>query len=97
MFKNIALYVKGIHTVTVKQENLSLAKILLFDGYNYLMPQNYRHRERVVPIEFNSNEDFSKFPLGERVSLVLITNGRASFLLNGKSITVSAPCIMLLS
>ncbi len=61
------------------------------------MPQNDRHRRRVVDIEFEANEDFIALPLKERVSIVLITNGKASFLLNEKAVTLTAPCIMLIS
>lgn len=61
------------------------------------MPQNDRHRRRVVDIEFEANEEFIALPLKERVSIVLITNGKASFLLNEKAVTLTAPCIMLIS
>jgi len=61
------------------------------------MPQNDRHRQRVVNIEFESHENFSGLPLDERVTLALISNGRASFGLNNKAVTVNAPCILLLS
>ena len=61
------------------------------------MPQNDRHRTRVVPIEFKAHEDFNALPLAERVSIVLITNGKASLFLNEKAITLTAPCVMLIS
>jgi len=61
------------------------------------MPQNDRHRTRVVPIEFEAHENFESMPLLERVSIVLISNGKASLLLNEKAVTLSAPSIMLLS
>lgn len=61
------------------------------------MPQNDRHRTRVVPIEFEANERFETLPLTERVSIVLITNGKVSLFLNEKAITLTVPCIMLIS
>ncbi len=61
------------------------------------MPQNDRHRERIVPIEFNVHETFETQPLAERVTLVLISNGHASFLLNNEAVTLTAPCVMLFS
>lgn len=61
------------------------------------MPQIDRHRERVVPIEFESHEIFEKQPLKERMTMILITNGSADFLLNGEPIILKSPCVMLLS
>lgn len=61
------------------------------------MPQNDRHRTRVVPIEFEANESFESLPLAERVSIVLISNGKASLFLNEKAVTLTAPCVMLIS
>lgn len=61
------------------------------------MPQNDRHRERVVPIEFKAHENFEELPLPVRVTIVLISNGRASFLLNDQAVTITAPCVLLLS
>lgn len=62
-----------------------------------VMPQNDRHRTRIVPIEFEAHESFEALPLAERVSIVLITNGKASLYLNGEAVTLTAPCVMLLS
>jgi len=61
------------------------------------MPQNDRHRTRVVPIEFEAHENFDALPLAERVSIVLISNGKTSLFLNEKAITLTAPCVMLIS
>lgn len=61
------------------------------------MPQNDRHRSRIVPIEFEANEEFKHLPLARRVSIVLISNGMASLFLNGKAVTLTAPCVMLIS
>ncbi len=61
------------------------------------MPQNDRHRERVVPIEFESHETFENQPLEDRVTMVLITNGVGTFLLNEEKVILEAPSVMLLS
>lgn len=61
------------------------------------MPQNDRHRTRIVPIEFEAHERFEALPRKERVSIVLITNGKVSLFLNGRAVTLNAPCILLLS
>ncbi|MBO9609605.1 MAG: helix-turn-helix transcriptional regulator [Paenibacillaceae bacterium] len=61
------------------------------------MPQNDRHRTRVVPIEFNANERFDSFPLQGRVSIVMISSGKASLSLNENAVTLTAPCVMLVS
>lgn len=61
------------------------------------MPQNDRHRPRIVPIEFEAHENFEALPLNERVSIVLITNGKLSLILNEKAVTLTAPCVMLIS
>ena len=61
------------------------------------MPQNDRHRTRIVPIEFESHEEFNTLPREERVTLVLISNGWVSLTLNSQAITLTAPCMLLLS
>jgi AraC-like DNA-binding protein len=61
------------------------------------MPQNDRHRTRVVPIEFEAHEDFSGQPFPERVTIILVTDGKLSLLLNGKAVTLTTPCVMLIS
>ena len=61
------------------------------------MPQNDRHRTRVVPIEFEMNEKFDVLPLPERVTLALVSNGKVSFTLNDRAVTLNAPCMLLLS
>ncbi len=61
------------------------------------MPQNDRHRTRIVPIEFEDKDAFESIPLLERVTLVLVTDGHMSTVLNGKTWAVSAPCILCIS
>lgn len=61
------------------------------------MPQNDRYRERTVLIEFESHETFENQPLAERMTIILITNGQGSFILNNEPVILNAPCVMLLS
>lgn len=61
------------------------------------MPQNDRHRDRTVAIEFQSNETLENLPYENRVTIVLITDGWASLVLNGEAITLNSPCIMMVS
>lgn len=61
------------------------------------LPQNDRHRTRIVPIEFNANEQLDSLPMSERVTLVFITDGNSSIMVNEKTWTLSAPCVICLS
>lgn len=61
------------------------------------MPQNDRHRTRIVPIEFETNEQLISLPIAERVSLILITDGTASIMINQKTWALSAPCVLCIS
>jgi len=61
------------------------------------LPQNDRYRTRIVPIEFNSHEQLESLTLSDRVTLVLVTNGNASIIVNEKTWTLSAPRVMCLS
>lgn len=61
------------------------------------MPQNDRHRERIVPIEFESFENFKSLPYAERMTLILVTNGWVKLNFNGNECVTNAPCVLLLS
>lgn len=61
------------------------------------LPQNDRYRTRIVPIEFNAIEQLESLTLADRVTLVLVTNGNASIIINEKTWTITAPCVMCLS
>jgi AraC-like DNA-binding protein len=61
------------------------------------MPQNDKYRTRIVPIEFETNEHFQAQPLDDRLTLVLVTNGGASVIINEHTWSLSAPCIIALS
>lgn len=70
---------------------------ILFATEVKIMPQICRHRTRIVPLEFEILETFENLPLTDHVSIVLVSNGRASFLLNGKAVTLNAPAVLLIS
>ncbi|MDR3644441.1 MAG: AraC family transcriptional regulator, partial [Clostridia bacterium] len=61
------------------------------------MPQLDRRRNLFVPVEYESTERLDHPPLEDRVTLVLITDGKADILLNGAPVTLHAPCVMCLS
>lgn len=51
----------------------------------------------IVPIEFETHENLETLPLAEHVSIVLISSGKASLFLNEKAVTLTAPCVLLIS
>ncbi|GIP03378.1 MULTISPECIES: AraC family transcriptional regulator [Paenibacillus] len=61
------------------------------------MPQVDRHKNRTVYIEFAATEDFSVLPYPERLTLVLITSGSLSGILNERPIKISAPGVLCLA
>ncbi len=61
------------------------------------MPQRDRHRERFVSIEFDNDETLESLPYNDRVSLILITDGWASLIINGEAVTLNSPCVMFVS
>ncbi|MDR3364227.1 MAG: hypothetical protein LBS91_04675 [Clostridiales Family XIII bacterium] len=61
------------------------------------MPQQDRYVKRLVSIEFEADEKFTRLPSPERVSLVLFSNGAGRFELNGKDVALNAPCMLLIS
>ncbi len=61
------------------------------------MPQTDRRRGKSVPIEYEAREDLTGLPRQERVSLVLVTDGKAGLLLNGQAHTLAAPCALCVS
>jgi len=71
--------------------------ILFAMGRMIFLPQNDRHRTRVVPIEFESNEQLDLLPVAERVTLIFVTDGSASIIINEKPCTLSSPCVLCLS
>jgi len=61
------------------------------------MPQFDKRRSLEVPIEFNAVEDLSRLPRCDRVTLVLVTDGKAVISLNGETKTLISPCVLCLS
>ena len=61
------------------------------------MPQFDKRGLLEVPIEFNAVESLTGFPYHDRVTLVLITDGKAVVSINGETKTLIAPCVLCLS
>jgi AraC-like DNA-binding protein len=72
-------------------------KTILYAIEVIFLPQNDRHRTRIVPLEFEAHESFQALPVADRMTIVLITNGKLSLFLNEKAVTLTAPCVMLIS
>ena len=61
------------------------------------MSQKDRYRDRVLELDFEANECFEQLPYADRFSLVLVTDGTATALLNNTAVEITAPCILCLS
>lgn len=61
------------------------------------MPQKDRYRNRILELDFETNECFEQLPYSDRFSLVLVTDGSATGVLNDKTVVITAPCILCLS
>lgn len=61
------------------------------------MPQIDRHKNRSVNIEFVAVEDFSNLPYPQRFTLILITSGTVSGILNEHPISIVAPGVLCLA
>lgn len=61
------------------------------------MPQLDRHKNRTVNIEFAAIEDFNDLPYQERFTIILVTDGSLTGILNDRPIKISAPCFLCLS
>ena len=61
------------------------------------MPLQDKHRPRVVQIEFVENESFLSLPYENRLSLVVVSSGKASIIINDMARTINAPCVLLIS
>lgn len=61
------------------------------------MPQHDRHRTRIVPIEFVANEQMGCLPYNDRITMILISKGNGSIMINDKTWVISAPCLIALS
>lgn len=61
------------------------------------MPQFDRHKNRIVNIEFVTNEDFHTLPYKERFTIIFITDGSITGILNERPMKISSPGILCLS
>jgi len=61
------------------------------------VPQFDKRRSCEIPVEFNAVEDLTVLPYCDRVTLVLITDGKAVISINGEINTLIAPCVLCLS
>ncbi len=61
------------------------------------MPQFDRYKNRMVNIEFDTCEDFSGVPYEDRYTIIFITNGSMSLVLNERPMNISAPSVLCLS
>ena len=61
------------------------------------MPQQDRHKERIIPIEFNFYDILDKLPIQERCSIILITCGSVTAKINSHIRRINSPCAICLS
>lgn len=61
------------------------------------MPQQDRHKDRNIPIEFEFYDKLESLPADDRCSIVLITCGNATVNINGYFQTVMSPGVMCIS
>jgi len=59
--------------------------------------QNDYFGYRAVPVEFTIQEEFSDFPKTDRLSVTIVTNGKATLEINGKKSALISPCVFLSS
>lgn len=61
------------------------------------MPQQDRHKERIIPIEFNFYDELDCLPVKKRCSVVLLTCGSATVKINRHIRRIDSPCALCLS
>ena len=61
------------------------------------MPQLDRYKKRTLNIEFIASENFNNIPYKDQFSLIFITEGSITGMLNERPVKVSAPCILCIS
>lgn len=61
------------------------------------MPQQDRHKDRTIPIEFAFYDTLENLPLDNRCSIILISCGNAALNINGHLQTVSSPSVLCIS
>ncbi len=61
------------------------------------MPQQDRHKDRIIPIEFNFFDTLEQLPVNERCSVVLLSCGSAMIKINGHIRLLNSPCVICIS
>lgn len=61
------------------------------------MPQQDRHKKRLIPIEFNFYDTLGDLPVQNRCSVVLLTCGNATVKINHHIRLLTSPCVLCLS
>lgn len=61
------------------------------------MPQKDRHKDRIIPVEFEFYDTLENLPKEDRLSIILITNGSATVRLNKHFSILNSPCVICLS
>lgn len=61
------------------------------------MPQQDRHKDRIIPIEFNFYDTLNELPMNDRCSVVLISCGSAMIKINEHIRLLSSPCVLCIS
>lgn len=61
------------------------------------MPQQDRHKDRMIPIEFDFYDKLETLPVQGRCSIVLLSCGNATIKINGHIRLLNSPCVLCLS
>ena len=61
------------------------------------MPQQDRHKDRLIPIEFDFYDQLEALPKKERCSVVLLSCGNATVKINNQVRLLNSPCVLCLS
>lgn len=61
------------------------------------MPQQDRHKDRFIPIEFTFFDELKELPVSNRCSIVLLSCGNAAIKINNHIRLLNSPCVLCLS
>ena len=61
------------------------------------MPQNDRHKEREIPIEFDFYNTLESLPVDNRCTIIMISCGSTTFKINEHIQTIKAPAVLCIS
>ena len=61
------------------------------------MPQNDRHKEREIPIEFDFYNTLESLPVDNRCTIIMISCGSTTVKINEHIQTVTAPAVLCIS